>query len=171
MGFLDTLRREYRRGKDSVEQQHDRRAEHDSNQQSFTVTIPDDANPFVTPQRVQKMSDTLFADEPVYHLLTGAKVKASEQSVKQGTSGYVRVAATDTRLAISIPQFRGSDTRSIPYTSVTSIDLDTGMALKRLRIQTMGETYTVSLKNGSPRKAACREMVEFVTKRLIEVQQ
>ena len=64
MGFLDTLRREYQRGKDSVEQQHDRRAEHDSNQQSFTVTIPDDANPFVTPQRVQTlMCSTLLISE------------------------------------------------------------------------------------------------------------
>ena len=76
---------------------------------------------------------------------------------------------TEKRVAVKIPQWLGSDERSIPYDSITSVDLDTGLINKRLTLQTPGQTYHIEAHE--PGKEECREAIKFIRKKISESKQ
>lgn len=139
----------------------------------------DPAGAYVTAKRVAKIDDTLTADERVQYLTRGSRVDTegagsgsslfgNDRSDKTGTRGYVRAAFTDERIVVKIPQWTGSDERSIPYTNIVSADLDTGFVNKRISIQTAGPTYHIEVHE--PGKGECREIIQFVRKQASKAQ-
>lgn len=119
---------------------------------------------YVTEERVAKVESVLDDDEVVHYLTRGSTVDVEGSSAgsslfgdnrsrKSGTRGYVRAAITDRRVAIKVPQWLGTDERSVPYDSITSVDLDTGLVNKRLSLQTPGQTYHIELMNPGKRNA------------------
>lgn len=148
----------------------------------FSSDTPDEADiacepqgDYVTPKRVGKIADVLDDDENVHYLTRGSTVDVQEggdssslfgddRSRKSGTSGWVRAAFTDTRVVVKIPQVLGNDERSIPYQTITSVDLDTGLVKKRVTLQTMGATYHIEVDE--PGKDEVRDAMKFVRDRL-----
>lgn len=142
-----------------------------------------DADPqgdYVTRERFKKIGDVLDADERVHYITRGTTVDVEgsgagsslfgdDRSRKSGTSGYVRAAITDRRVAIKVPQFLGNDERSVPYSNITSVDLDTGLINKRLTLQTAGQTYHVEVQE--PGKAEVRDAVRFIRQKISEANQ
>ena len=135
---------------------------------------------YVTSERVAKVADLLDDGERVEYLTRGSTVDVegagagrslfgNDRSRKTGTRGWVRAAFTDRRIVIKIPQWTGSDERSIPYENILSVDLDTGIVKKRLTIQTAGAAYHIEIDN--PDKGECREIVGFVRERMTDAQQ
>ena len=130
---------------------------------------------FVTPERVEKIHDVLDDSENVHYLTEGSTVDVQKggdssslfgdnRSRKTGTRGWVRAAFTDSRVVIKVPQILGSDERSIPYQNITSVDLDTGLVMKRVTLQTMGATYHIEATD--PGKKEVREITRFVREKL-----
>lgn len=135
---------------------------------------------YVTAERVTKVRDVLDDDEVVYYLTRGSTVDVEgssagsslfgdDRSRKTGTRGYVRAAITDNRVVVKIPQWLGNDERSIPYDSITSVDVDTGLINKRLSLQTPGQTYHIEAHE--PGKKECKDAVRFIRERMSEANQ
>lgn len=135
---------------------------------------------YVTEKRVAKVESILDEGETVHYLTRGSTVDVEgssagsslfgdDRSRKSGTRGWVRAAITDKRVAIKIPQWLGSDERSIPYDSITSVDLDTGLIKKRISLQTAGQTYHIEADE--PGKEECREAVRFIREKISESKQ
>lgn len=135
---------------------------------------------YVTNDRLKKVESVLDEDETVHYLTRGSTVDVEgssagtslfgdDRSRKSGTRGYVRAAITDRRVVVKIPQWLGSDERSIPYDSITSVDLDTGLINKRLTLQTPGQTYHIEAHE--PGKDECRDAVRFIRKKISEANQ
>lgn len=135
---------------------------------------------YVTKKRLLKVEDILDDDETVYYLTRGSTVDVEgssagsslfgdDRSRKTGTKGWVRAVYTDKRVAVKVPQVLGDDERSIPYHSVTSVDLDTGLQTKRFSLQTPGQTYHIETHD--PGKDECREIVRFVRDKIAEANQ
>ena len=125
---------------------------------------------YVTADRVAKVADRLRDGERVQYLTRGTTIDTQrggdnsslfgdDRSRKTGTRGWVRAAFTDERIVVKIPQLLGTDDRSIPYDSMTAIDVDTGLVKKRITIQTPAATYHIEVDN--PGKPEVREAVEF----------
>lgn len=141
-------------------------------------TDPLDATPqgaYVNQERVDKIRDILDPDERVHYLTRGQTVDVegsgagsswwgNDRSRKQGTRGYVRAAATNKRVVVKIPQFTGTDERSVPYQSITSVDLDAGLGGKRITLQTPGQTYHIQAN--FPGKPEVREMTRFIREQI-----
>lgn len=134
---------------------------------------------YPTAKRVAKIESVLTEDERVEYLTRGGNVDVegagsgesvfgTDRSNKTGTRGWIRAGFTDHRIAIKIPQWLGSDERSIPYQNIVSTDLDTGLVKKRISIQTAGPTYHIEIDN--PGKDECREIVEYVRERMMNAQ-
>lgn len=132
---------------------------------------------YVTNARIEKVEDVLDDDEVVHFLTRGSTVDVEGSSAgtslfgdnrsrKSGTRGYVRAAFTEKRVVVKIPQWLGSDERSIPYQNITSVDLDTGMIAKRITLQTPGQTYHIEAHE--PDKSEIRELVKFVREKITE---
>jgi hypothetical protein len=137
----------------------------------------DESAEYVTPERVAKVKDILDGGETVYYLTRGSTVDVEgssageslwgdDRSRKSGTKGYVRAAITDKRVAVKIPQLTGNDERSVPYQSITSVDLDTGLVNKRLSLQTPGQTYHIEAHD--PGKDEVRQAVKFIRDKITE---
>lgn len=137
--------------------------------------LPAERGDYVTPARVDKVADVLDEDEQVHYLTRGSTVDVEgssagtslfgdDRSRKSGTAGYVRAAITDRRVVVKVPQWLGNDERSVPYETVTSVDLDTGLVNKRLSLQTPGQTYHIEAHE--PDKDEVREAVRFVRERI-----
>lgn len=135
---------------------------------------------YVTDKRLAKVESILDEGETVYYLTRGSTVDVEGSSAgkslfgddrdrKSGTRGWVRAAITDKRVAIKIPQWLGSDERSIPYESITSVDLDTGLVNKRISLQTPGQTYHIEVHE--PGKEETREAVKFIREKISEANQ
>lgn len=142
--------------------------------------IPDERGNYVTAERVNKITDVLDTDEKVHYLTRGTTVDVEgssaghslfgdDRSRKSGTRGYVRAGITDRRVVIKVPQWLGSDERSVPYDSVTSVDLDTGLTMKRLSLQTAGQTYHIEAHE--PDKDECRQITRFIRNKISEANQ
>lgn len=142
--------------------------------------IADEHGEYVTPARVEKIADILDPDEQVHYLTRGGTIDVegssagnslfgNDRSRKSGTSGYVRAAITDRRIVVKIPQFLGNDERSVPYDSITSVDLDTGLVNKRLSLQTAGQTYHIQVHE--PGKGETREAIKFIREKISEAKQ
>lgn len=133
-----------------------------------------DADPqgsYVTTKRYEKIKGILDPDERIHFLTRGSTVDVEGSSAgeslfgdnrsrKSGTRGWVRAVITDKRVAIKIPQVLGTDQRSVPYTSLTSVDLDTGLVNKRLTLQTPGQTYHIEAHE--PGKDEVRRAIRFI---------
>lgn len=135
---------------------------------------------YVTSERVEKIIDILDDDEKVHYLTRGSTVDVEGSSAgsslfgdnrsrKTGTRGYVRAAITDKRIVVKVPQWLGSDERSVPYQNITSVDLDTGLVNKRLSLQTPGQTYHIEAHE--PDKEEVREVVKFIRNKITESQE
>lgn len=135
---------------------------------------------YVTEDRIKKIQSILDSGELVHFMTRGSTVDVEgssagyslfgdDRSRKSGTRGWVRAVMTDKRVAIKIPQWLGSDERSIPYDSITSVDLDTGLVNKRISLQTPGQTYHIEVHD--PGKEECREAVAFIRKKTSESKQ
>lgn len=98
----------------------------------------------------------------------GESIFGNDRSRKSSFKG-IFTAVTNTRIAIAIPQYLGDDERHIPYHSVTSVDLDTGLAFRRISVQTKGQTYHIQA-NG-PSKDELREAVKFIRKMVKDTHQ
>lgn len=134
---------------------------------------------YVTSARLEKIESVLDEDETVHYLTRGSTVDVEGSSAgnslfgdnrsrKSGTRGYVRAAITDTRVVVKVPQWLGSDERSVPYSSITSVDLDTGLVNKRLSLQTPGQTYHIEVHE--PNKDEVRNAVKFIRNKITESQ-
>jgi len=139
-----------------------------------------DRGAYVTDSRLKKVESVLDEDEIVHYLTRGSTVDVEgssagsslfgdDRSRKSGTRGYVRAAITDRRVVVKVPQWLGSDERSVPYDSITSVDLDTGLVNKRLTLQTPGQTYHIEVHE--PGKDECRDAVRFIRKKINEANQ
>ncbi|WP_247005122.1 PH domain-containing protein [Halosolutus gelatinilyticus] len=135
---------------------------------------------YVTAARLGKIEDILDEGESVHYITRGGTIDVEgssagtslfgdDRSRKSGTKGYVRAAITDQRIAIKIPQWLGSDERSVPYRNITSVDLDTGLVNKRLSLQTPGQTYHIQVTE--PGKDETREIVRFIREKMEETSQ
>jgi hypothetical protein len=125
---------------------------------------------WVTPKRVAKMGDTLDPDENVHYMFKGTTIDVEGST--SGTSLFgndrdrksairgIYTAVTDKRVVINIPQFTGDDERHVPYSSIVSCDIDTGLVAKRLSLQTKGPTYHIEVN--APGKDELREAARFV---------
>lgn len=135
---------------------------------------------YVTKARIEKVKDILDEGEKIHYITRGSTVDVEgssagkslfgdDRSRKSGTRGYVRAVYTDSRVAVKIPQWLGSDERSVPYESITSVDLDTGLVNKRVSLQTPGQTYHIEVQE--PGKDEVREIVSFIREKINEVNQ
>ena len=135
---------------------------------------------YVTPKRLKKVVDILDQDEFVHFLTRGSTVDVEgsgaggslfgdDRSRKSGTKGYVRAVVTDRRVAVKVPQILGNDERSVPYSNITSVDMDTGLVNKRLTLQTPGQTYHIEVHE--PGKDELREITRFIRGKISEANQ
>lgn len=172
MGFFDDVKEEFNKGREAVGP--------DDVDESTLDCEPQGKS--VTEKRAGKIVDILDDDEVIHYIATeagggidvegskaGHSLLGDDRSRKQGTTGYVRTVATNKRVAIKIPQFTGNDERSVPYDSITSVDLDTGLVRKRLTLQTPGQTYHIGA--GSTEKDELREMAKFIRQKISETKQ
>lgn len=150
---------------------------------SLDERLPTDDEPigsYVTVERLEKVADILDGDEIVHFLTRGTTVDVEgsgaggslfgdDRSRKSGTRGYVRAIITDRRVAVKVPQFLGNDERSVPYSNITSVDLDTGLVNKRLTLQTPGQTYHIEAQE--PGKDELREITRFIRGKISEANQ
>lgn len=132
-----------------------------------------DADPqgsWVTADRVEKMGDTLDDDENVHYMFkggtldvegstSGESIWGNDRDRKSSLKG-VYTAVTDKRVVINIPQFLGDDERHIPYSSIVSCDLDTGLMSRRVSLQTKGPTYHIQAQG--PDKDELRTALRFI---------
>jgi hypothetical protein len=135
---------------------------------------------YVTEERFYKINDILDPDEVVHYITSGKTIDVegsgagssafgNDRSRKNSLTGRVRAVVTDKRVAVKIPQMTGDDERSIPYDSITSVDLDTGLVNKRITLQTAGQTYHIEVQE--PGKEEVRETVRFIRERRKESNQ
>lgn len=123
-------------------------------------------NDYVSKKTVKKIDDVIEPGEKVYMLAKegGESVSimkpGSGTEQKTGTSGHIRTAATDKRIVVKVPQILGNDEISIPYESISTIDLKTGMIQTKMSVQTDSSSYEIGI--GSHDKAECREFVSFI---------
>jgi hypothetical protein len=140
----------------------------------------DTVGSYVTQDRFNKINDILDPDEVVHYITRGTTVDVEgssagtslfgdDRSRKTGTKGYVRAVITDRRVAIKVPKVLGNDERSVPYDSITSADLDTGLINKRITLQTPGQTYHIEAQE--PGKEEVREAVRFIREKRSEANQ
>lgn len=140
---------------------------------SVGSTVHMDAEPqgdWVTRERIDKMGDTLDADENVHYMFKGGTLDVEGSTSGESLWGNDRdrksslkgvfTAVTDKRVVINIPQFLGDDERHIPYSSIVSCDLDTGLVNRRVSLQTKGPTYHIQA-NG-PDKDELRTALRFI---------
>lgn len=171
-------------GKPGVEEVPDFGALWDSADDAESLSIDqrlpdedDDRGSYVTPDRIEKVVDILDGDEVVHYLTRGSTVDVEgsgaggslfgdDRSRKSGTRGYVRAVVTDRRVAVKVPQFLGNDERSVPYSNITSVDMDTGLVNKRLTLQTPGQTYHIEAHE--PGKDELREITRFIRGKIDE---
>lgn len=142
--------------------------------------MPDNRGDYVTESRIKKIKDVLDDGEKIYYLTRGSTVDVEGSSAgtslfgdnrsrKSGTRGYVRAAITGKRIVIKVPQWLGNDERSIPYSNITSVDLDTGLVNKRISLQTPGQTYHIEVHE--PDKPEVRDAIKFIRDKITESQQ
>lgn len=141
-----------------------------------------DAEPqgdWVNSKWVKKVAELLDEDELVHYMWKGGTIDVEGSSAGESIFGNDRdrkssfkgifTAVTDKRIVIAIPQYLGDDERHIPYHSVTSVDLDTGLVSRRVSIQTKGQTYHIQAQG--PSKDELRDAMKFIREKVEEVNQ
>lgn len=134
----------------------------------------------VTEKRLRKIDGVLQNGEKVHYMTAGSTIDVAgdesgtslfgnDRGRKSGTTGYVRTAFTDDRIVIKVPQVTGNDQRIVPYNSITSVDVDTGLVKKRISLQTKSQTYHIEVDK--PGKDECRSISSFVREKIRETQE
>lgn len=149
------------------------RASAEEDEESLASPKHMDADPqgnWVTPKRVEKMGDILDHDENVHYMFKGRTIDVEGSTSGESIWGNDRdrksslmgifTAATDKRVVIHIPQFLGDDERHVPYSSIVSCDLDTGLVNRRVSLQTKGPTYHIQAQG--PDKDELRTALRFI---------
>lgn len=137
--------------------------------------IAEDSGGYVNSERVEKIKSVLDKHEKVHYLTRGSTVDVEgssagtslfgdDRSRKSGTRGYVRAAFSNKRVVVHVPQLLGDDERSIPYSNITSVDLDTGLVNKRISLQTPGQTYHIEAHE--PDKEEVRNTTKFIRNKI-----
>ncbi len=126
-----------------------------------------DAEPqgsWVTESRITKLGNVLETGEAVHYMFRGSSldIEGGGPEDKSSLTG-VFTAITDKRIAINVSQFLGDDERYIPYSSIISCDLDTGVALRYVTISTMNLTYKIGVSQ--PSDSELREALQFIRKK------
>lgn len=134
---------------------------------------------WVNAKRLGKVSELLDDDELVHYMWRGGTIDVEGSSAGESIFGNDRdrkssikgifTAVTNKRIVIAIPQFLGDDERHIPYHSVTSVDLDTGLVNRRVSLQTKGQTYHIQAQG--PDKDELRDAMRFIRERVEEANQ
>lgn len=134
---------------------------------------------WVNADRVEKVRDLLDEGEKVHYMWRGGTIDVEGSQAGESIFGNDRdrkssfkgifTAVTDKRIVIAVPQFLGDDERHIPYRSVTSVDLDTGLMARRVSLQTKGQTYHIQAQG--PSKDELREAMKFVREKVEEAHQ
>lgn len=141
-----------------------------------------DAEPqgdWVNSKWVKKVAELLDEDELVHYMWKGGTIDVEGSSAGESIFGNDRdrkssfkgifTAVTNKRIVIAIPQYLGDDERHIPYHSITSVDLDTGLVSRRVSIQTKGQTYHIQAQG--PSKDELRDAMKFIREKVEEVNQ
>ena len=134
---------------------------------------------YVTEERVEEVRDILDPDEKVHYITNGGTIDVEGSGAgssvfgndrgRKSSLGNLRAVITNRRVAVKIPQMTGDDERSVPYDSITSVDLDTGIANKRLTLQTAGQTYHIQVTE--PKKEEVQEITRFIREKRKEANQ
>lgn len=134
---------------------------------------------WVNKERIKKVKDLLDPDESVHYMWRGGTIDVEGSSAGDSIFGNDRdrkssfkgifTAVTDKRIVIAIPQVLGDDERHIPYRSVTTVDLDTGLVNRRVSLQTKGQTYHIQAQG--PSKDELRDAMRFIREKVEEVHQ
>lgn len=160
---------------DALFEAEDETTEEDSNQ--YLKAEPQ--GEWVTPDRVGKVQDLLDDDEVVHYMWRGGTLDVEGSGAGDSIFGNDRdrkssfkgifPAVTNKRIVIAIPQFLGDDERHIPYHSITSVDLDTGLMARRVSLQTKGQTYHIQAQG--PSKDELRDAMRFIREKVEETHQ
>lgn len=152
------------------------RAEEDRRRRSDGHLAGEPRGAWVNTERVRKVADLLDEDEVVHYMWRGGTLDVEGSSAGESIFGNDRdrksslkgifTAVTNKRIVINIPQFLGDDERHIPYHSVTSVDLDTGLMARRVSLQTKGQTYHV--QSQGPSKTELRDAMKFIREKVEE---
>jgi len=131
-------------------------------------------NEYVSIDTVAKIDDVLDRGEKVHFLAReageGVKVTSGgEEDKKVASGGHIRSAATDKRIVCKIPNLIGSEEISIPYESISTADLKTGMVHTRLSVQTDMKSYGIGI--GYLDDDECKRMHQFVREKVSEANQ
>lgn len=131
-------------------------------------------NEYVTRESVSKIDDILDRGEAVHYLAKGAGggiviESGGQRTKKRATAGFIRAAATDRRVVCKIPYFVKSEEISIPYTSISTVDLRSGFIRTRLSLQAEMKTYGIDI--GGLDEDVCRGMSRFVRTNVTEAGQ
>lgn len=131
-------------------------------------------NEYVFKETVSKIDDVLEKGEKVHFLARanggGVKIRSSRirKERKMASKGYVRTAATDRRVVCKIPNLLSNDEVSIPYHTVTDIDLKSGFQHEYLMIHTDTKTYRIEIDY--LHKDERKRMGRFIQEKVSEVQ-
>jgi|GEM_PF-7062942 len=141
-----------------------------------------DCNPqgdWVTPERLEKVIELLDDEETVHYMWRGGTIDVEGSGAGESIFGNDRdrkssfkgiyTAVTNKRIVIAVPQVLGDDERHIPYRSVTSVDLDTGVLSRRVSLQTKGQTYHIQAQG--PSKDEIRSAMKFIREKVEELHQ
>lgn len=143
----------------------------DSNDEVYLENANIDCEPqneYVTEENVAKIDDVLDPGENVHYLAAeaggGIEIKGREVEGEQkaGTMGHIRTAATNKRVVSKVPQFFKSEEISIPYETISSVGIRSGMVQTKFTIETNSQTYSIGI--GQLADDACSSMVGFVRK-------
>jgi hypothetical protein len=77
--------------------------------------------------------------------------------------GSAYTVITEQRVLVIASHLRGYDEHTIPYDSITSVNLNTGMISTRLTLQTRGATYHLSVSSSDDEEV--QEAVEYLRER------
>ena len=135
----------------------------DSDKVGSTGQIATDAGMYVTRTRVEKIQDLLDSDELVHYLALVRSLTRIEDGDRTRVSepgGRIRAAVTDKRLVLSVPKGIRDEECSIPYESITALDLDSRTSQSRLTVTTGDESYELTIDR--PESHEIRELLRFM---------
>lgn len=132
-------------------------------------------NEYVSKETVAKIDDILDRGEMIHFLsreagggikLEGAQIEAEK---KTATGGHIRAAATDRRVVCKIPNIIGGEELSIPYDSISTVDLKSGLVWTRISLQTDMKTYGIDV--GFLSDDTAKSMSRFIREKVSEANQ
>lgn len=132
-------------------------------------------NEYVSEETVAKIDDVLDGGEKVHFLAReaggGVTIQGAteDEEKKVASGGHIRTAATDRRVVSKIPNLIGSEEISIPYDSISTVDLKSGLVRTRLSLQTDMKTYGIEI--GHLNDDECKRMSRFIREKVSEANQ